>query len=413
MIIKYKIAIIGGGPAGCTLAKLLVQANIDVTVFERETSPNIRSQGGTLDLHTDSGLAALKEAGLYEKFLKYARFEGEAIKVMDKRRTAYISASGSKEGSGRGRPEIDRELLRKLLCESLPPDTIRWGYHLLGISDDLTLHFEQGDVSGFNLVVGADGAWSKVRPLLTDIRPHYSLIGGFKFNISDVKNRFPDLYKLVNRGSVFSFSDHRALMFQQMGDGSLSCGEWATRDETWDKAQAFDISDANAVKAFLLEEYHDWSPEHLQFIKAADDDSFLYRRLYMLPVGNRWENRSGVTLVGDAAHLTVPFAGEGVNVAMKDSMNLAHSIIKAEKLNTDSALRAEVKSFEEDMFRRAKGVQERSVGNLEDMFLTEGAPRTVIERYVIRAIQSQTWPILGSLVAIPVYIFYWFFKLIY
>jgi 2-polyprenyl-6-methoxyphenol hydroxylase-like FAD-dependent oxidoreductase len=410
---NFRIAIIGAGPAGCTLAKLLIQANINVALFECETSPDVRSQGGTLDLHTNSGLAALREAGLYEEFLKYARFDGSALKVMDKRLKAYFSLPGEKEGSSSGRPEIDRKMLRKLLYESLPLDTIRWGYRLMRVSDDLTLNFEQGDMSGFDLVVGADGAWSKVRPLLTDVQPQHALVSGFHFKISDPENRCPDLYKLVNRGSVFSFSDGHSLALQQMGDGSLSCGEWATRDETWDKVQGFDINDSKAVKAFLLEEYHDWSPKLRQFIEMADDMSFVYRPLYMLPVGHSWENRPGVTLVGDAAHLTVPFAGEGVNLAMRDSMSLAHAIIEAEKQHSKAALITEVKSFEDGMFKRAKEVQQRSIDNMQDMFLTEGAPRTVIERYVTRSIQSQTGPILGSLVVIPVYLFYWVYKLVY
>lgn len=48
----FKIAIIGAGPAGCALARLLQQSDhqIDVTIFESEASPNFRSQGGTLDL---------------------------------------------------------------------------------------------------------------------------------------------------------------------------------------------------------------------------------------------------------------------------------------------------------------------------------------------------------------------------
>jgi 2-polyprenyl-6-methoxyphenol hydroxylase-like FAD-dependent oxidoreductase len=75
----FKIAIIGAGPAGCTLARLLLHSNtpVDLAIFEGETSHDARTQGSTLDLHTESGIAALKEAGLYDEFLKYVRFDGE------------------------------------------------------------------------------------------------------------------------------------------------------------------------------------------------------------------------------------------------------------------------------------------------------------------------------------------------
>jgi 2-polyprenyl-6-methoxyphenol hydroxylase-like FAD-dependent oxidoreductase len=76
---RLKIAIIGAGPAGCTLARLLVQEKVpvDITIFEGEKSLDTRTQGGTLDLHTQSGIEALKRAGLYDEFVKRARFDGE------------------------------------------------------------------------------------------------------------------------------------------------------------------------------------------------------------------------------------------------------------------------------------------------------------------------------------------------
>lgn len=49
---SYKTAIIGAGPAGCILARLLQPLKVDPAVFESDPSPNIRAQGGTLDLHT-------------------------------------------------------------------------------------------------------------------------------------------------------------------------------------------------------------------------------------------------------------------------------------------------------------------------------------------------------------------------
>ena len=76
---SVNVAIVGAGPAGCTLARLLQlsTAQIKVTVFEGDISLDTRTQGGTLDLHTETGIAALKKAKLYDKFLKLARFDAE------------------------------------------------------------------------------------------------------------------------------------------------------------------------------------------------------------------------------------------------------------------------------------------------------------------------------------------------
>ncbi|KAK3079386.1 hypothetical protein LTS18_004984, partial [Coniosporium uncinatum] len=134
---NYKIAIVGAGPAGCTLARLLHLAGISTTIFEGETTLQVRAQGGTLDLHTDTGIAALKECGIYEQFLEWARFDGESFVVCDKNLKKYINMAGTKDDkSTRGRPEIDRVRLRKILLDSLPEGCVRWGCRLRTVEQD-------------------------------------------------------------------------------------------------------------------------------------------------------------------------------------------------------------------------------------------------------------------------------------
>lgn len=386
-----RIAIIGGGPAGCTLARLLLNASIPVTVFEGETSLAIRAQGGTLDLHTATGLKALKEVGAYEEFLKYARFDGEAIAFADKNLKYLIRMGGSSANTSRGRPEIDRVRLREILVKTLPPDTIRWGCRLRSIDDDLSLHFDHGVEKGYDLVVGADGAWSKVRPLLSSVRPVYAGLGGVNLIIKDVENRYPDIHKLVNRGSLFVYSDAKGLIAQQKGDGSINIYVWSPRDEDWIKTCRYDVRNAKEVKKAFLQEYEAFCGPLLEMIQVASDEDFSMQTLYELPVGHRWKSRPGATLIGDAAHLSTPFAGEGVNIAMQDAMLLSQAIISATKEDQPTeALNRNLKIFEEDMFRRGKAVQEYSKANMVDMYFVPGAPATTIDRYVRRGI-FQDW----------------------
>jgi 2-polyprenyl-6-methoxyphenol hydroxylase-like FAD-dependent oxidoreductase len=71
------IAILGAGPSGLTLGRLLHLAGIDFVIFERDTSAASawgRGGSGTLDLHEGSGLDALQEAGLFEAFREKARY---------------------------------------------------------------------------------------------------------------------------------------------------------------------------------------------------------------------------------------------------------------------------------------------------------------------------------------------------
>jgi len=306
----FKIAIVGAGPAGCMLARLLTHRtdNIDVIVFEGEDNLDLRSQGGTLDLHVKTGQRALREAGLYDEFLKYARFDGEAMSLADKNLLCYVKVNGNAAESTTGRPEIDRPKLRQILFESLPKDTVKWRHKLTQVEREVStgefaLHFaDQPTQTGFDLIVGADGAWSKVRPVLSSTRPFYSGIAGHAFRIPDAKNTSPLGYDLANRGSLFSWSDGKSIMAQYMGDGSLNIGTWALKPEDWRKHCGYDVHDAKATKEACLREYADWDPRLVSFTQCAEDH-VVPRDLYMLPVGHWWEYRQGVTLVGDAAHL--------------------------------------------------------------------------------------------------------------
>lgn len=321
---------------------------------------------------------------------------------------------GANEKSTRSRPEIDRIQLRELLIRSLDEGTIKWSSRLRNIDEKdgkITLNFNYGTETGFDLIVGADGAWSKVRPVLSDDKPFYTGVGGFHWSIWDPKEKHPEEYAFVNRGSAFSFSDGKAIFAQQQGNGSLGCSSYAALPETWQQDANYDINDGEAVKAALLERYQDWAPELKKFIEVMDTTSLTPRSLYMLPVGNKWEHKPGVTLLGDAAHLMSPFAGEGVNVAMKDALDLSDAIIAAAQSGDKASLDGRIPKFEQTMFKRSKKVQQITYDMMNCMFFTPGAPDTTIEKYVCCAVTQEMNPILGTLTAGMIYLSYFFFCL--
>ena len=310
------IAIVGAGPAGLTLARLLQvgaaeeDVSLNITIFEKDASPTSRIlQGGTQDLHTPTGLAAIKACRLWDDFLKYARYEGEEMVFADKNGVEFVHVKEAMLSDSR--PEIDRERLKTILLESVEPNSIKWGKLLRSVTEGGMLNFDDNSSAGpFDLIVGAEGGWSKVARMVTDVRPTYSGICGLRCTVVNPNEEHPALSKLAGRGSYFVVSDEKSIMMQRMGDESLNISVWLKQDAGYPaRVMAECGSDEKQLKAKILELFQDWAPEITRSVEVST--CFQAWPLYELPLDHRWEHKKGFTLIGDAAHFMTPFAGEG------------------------------------------------------------------------------------------------------
>ncbi len=359
MTTHHEIAIIGAGLGGLMLARILHVNGIEAAVYDLDASPDARSQGGMLDIHEDSGQLALRAAGLYEGFRDIVHPGGEAMRILDQHAVLRFAEDGEEDS---GRPEVNRRSLRDLLLNSLPDGMVRWGAKVTGARSlgagrhEVTL--ADGSTFTTDLLIGADGAWSKVRPLVSAAMPVYSGLSFVEFSLEDADNRHPVSAELVGAGLMFALGDGKGFIAHRDPDGSLEIYLALKTSADWATSGEIDFAEVDKAKKVLDELFAGWHEDLRRLISEADSD-LVPRPIHALPVGHRWDRVPGVTLLGDAAHLMSPFAGEGANLAMFDGAELAAAIV-ANPGQTENALA----QYEAALFPRSEVLAQGSADNL-------------------------------------------------
>ncbi|MFS4091809.1 FAD-dependent oxidoreductase [Streptomyces sp. AF1A] len=362
------IAIVGAGLGGLALARVLRVNGIDAVVYEREPSRDARGQGGMLDLHSGTGQRALREAGLIDQFWAIARREGQDLRLLEPDGTLLLQED-TPDDAPLERPEVDRADLRNLLLDSLPEHTVRWG-HAVEYAEHGLLHFTDGSSATHHLLVGADGANSRVRALLTDARPAHTGHNLVELGISDIDRTHPDLAKMVGRGNYWVLGDGRSLSAQRNGDGRVRIYLSFYTAEDWFTTSGIPFDDPTAARARLIELFTGWDARFTALI-AACDDTILPRSITALPVGLTWPPSSDVTLLGDAAHLMPP-VGQGANMALLDGALLGLALA-----THPDGLPAAVREYEREMFARTSAAGRQSA-LIHDILTSPDAGRKML-----------------------------------
>jgi 2-polyprenyl-6-methoxyphenol hydroxylase-like FAD-dependent oxidoreductase len=336
------VTIVGAGLGGLVLARVLHVHGIPVTVYEAEPSPAARRQGGMLDIHPWNGQPALEAAGLTEGFRKLILPGRESYRVLDREGTVLLDRPD--DGTG-DRPEVQRGELRQLLLDSLPDGIVRWGHKVTDVraldEGRYEVSFADGTTVVTSLLVGADGAWSRVRPLVSDATPAYVGALVVETFLFDGDTRHPAAAEAVGAGSLFALAPGKGILAHRESGGTLHTYAQLLKSQDWPAS-----IDAATMTARVVEEFNGWAPELTALITESDTPPVL-RRLFTLPTGHRWDRAPGVTLLGDAAHLTPP-NGEGANLAMQDGAELGQTIA-AHPDDPETALA----EHEQAMFTRA------------------------------------------------------------
>lgn len=344
MTIHTPIAIIGAGLGGLVLARVLQVHGIAATVYEAEASAGSRSQGGMLDIHEHNGQLALKAAGLFEGFRGIIREGGQATRVVDLHGGILLDEPDN--GSG-GRPEVQRGDLRRLLLDSLPQGMVQWGRKLAAVRVGDGRHeltFSDGATVTTHLVVGADGAWSKVRALLSDAKPAYVGTTYIETYLHDVDARHSASANLVGQGALLALAPGKGIVAHREAGGVVHTYVVLSKPKEW--LNTLDFSDKYAATARVAREFEGWA-KPLRALITDSDTELVPRVIHALPAGSRWQRVPGATLIGDAAHLAPP-DGEGANFAMLDGAELAKALA-----SRGADIEAALTEYEAAMFSRS------------------------------------------------------------
>jgi len=364
------VAIVGAGLGGLTLARVLHVHGIAATVYEAEPSANTRTQGGQLDLHAHNGQVAIAAAGLTEAFRAIIHAGGQATRALDPQGAVLLDQPD--DGTGE-RPEVLRGDLRRILLESLPAQTVQWGKKLVGVSTlgagRHQLNFTDGSSATADLLVGADGAWSKVRPLLSGATPAYVGTLFVETYLYDVDRGHAAAAQAVGAGAMFALTPGKGIIAHREAGGVIHTYVQMNRPAAW--AAGIDLGNAAAATARIAAEFDGWAPA-LKTLITNGDTAPVLRLIHALPDDHRWARVPGVTLLGDAAHLMVP-SGEGANLAMLDGAELAQALA-AQPDDLEAALAV----YEEALFLRSRA-EAADAQQMRDLCLGERAPFSLVE----------------------------------
>ena len=371
------VTIVGAGLGGLMAARVLHVNGVAATVYEAEPSPETRTQGGQLDVHPEDGQLALQAAGLYERFQSIIHVGGDALRVLDRDGAVLIEQPDGADAGGR--PEVLRGRLRRILLESLPDGAVRWGCKVASarpVGDGAhELTFTDGTATTTELLVGADGAWSRVRPLLSAATPEYVGMSYVEMYLHDVDAQHPAVAEAVGGGAMYAPAPGKGILAHREQGHVIHTYVALRRSLEW--MAAVDVAEPAAAVARVAAEFAGWAPE----LTALITDGFtvggvapVVRPLFTLPTGHRWNPVPGVTLLGDAAHLMPP-SGDGANLAMLDGAELAAAIVAH-----PGDVNAAVAAYEAAMFPRSAAVAEEAYG-VTEMLFGDRAPTSLVELF--------------------------------
>ncbi len=391
-----QVAIIGAGIGGVALAVACLHRGIPFTLYERDSSFDVRSQGYGLTLQQASkaieglGIVSLDQGVVSQRHVVHTT-EGKVIGEWGVKKWL---PSEEKTSTKRTNVHIARQSLRLALIEQLGGhEAVQWGHQLVDFKEDegavVNLKFKvagKTKSTTANLVVGADGIRSSVRKMLIGeaVAPLHYLDCIVILGICPLKELEGLESSLLDSATVFQTANgNERIYIMPYAEDSVM---WQLSFPMSEKeALALSNQGPKALKeeACRRTQWHDPIPQILAATLEAQVSGYpVYDR--ELLTSEMLETAGPMTLIGDAAHPMSPFKGQGANQALLDALALARGIAKGcwnlEHWKTLGLRESVLMEFESEMIERSASKVKDSAAAAQflhsDMVLYEmDAPR--------------------------------------
>jgi 2-polyprenyl-6-methoxyphenol hydroxylase-like FAD-dependent oxidoreductase len=229
------------------------------------------------------------------------------------------------------------------------------------------LTFKNGATAVADIVIGADGANSKIRPLITPLQPFYTGVTAIEGGVYDSATAVPAMHELLAGGKIFAFGDSKTLIVSSKGDGSLVFYTGSKTDENRATASGIDFGDREQVMTWFKKEFAGWGDVWVEMLEKVSLP-LVVRPQYCMPLDQQWEAQHNITVLGDAAHLMPPYAGEGVNMAMLDALELCDCLTSGDYADARTA----IATYEAEMCRRFAEIGQMTLEQMEWMHSENG-----------------------------------------